>query len=127
MAGTVGDRGYYINRIYGPFKTKGAAEFFNFIAFGSPRSMNAESKSKDDIHYLESLKNPQHPKEMFYRTSHFNVWWYDTFGGPLTAVVMLNLANECGANGYKSFIDWLVSGGKIDGMAPHYQYSSTLI
>lgn len=29
MAGAVGERGYYIKNIYGPFRDKNTAEFFN--------------------------------------------------------------------------------------------------
>ena len=125
MAGAVGQKGYYIKKVYGPFKTKEVAEFFNFIAFGSPRSLDAEDQSKDDIEYLCALDKPQHPMLMFKGTSHFSVWWGDTFGGPLTTEMALTLAKECKANGYKSFIDWLIQGGTIGGRAPHYQYSST--
>lgn len=126
MAGAVGEKGYYIREVYGPFKTKEAAEFFNFIAFGSPRSLEAGSQSRDGIDYLHEINKPMHPRFMFMATSHFSVWWEDTFGVPLTVSMIMDLAKECKADGYKSFIDWLVSGSKLDGRAPHYQYSSTL-
>ncbi len=126
MAGPVGDEGYYIKKVYGPFKTKQTAEFFNFIAFGSPRSTDAEIQSRNGIHYVDTLDNPQHPMLMFKGTSPFSVWWQDTFGGPLTDKILLNLAVECRANGYRSFTDWLIQSGKIKGKAPHCQYFSTL-
>ena len=125
MAGAVGDRGYYIKKVYGPFRTKKVAEFFNFLAFCSPRSLNAETQSQADIS-LEVLDKPQHPMFMFRVTSPFGVWWQDTYGGPLTDTVILNLATECNAKGYKSFTDWLIQGGTIGGRAPHYQYCPTL-
>lgn len=125
MAGAVGGKGYYI-KDYGPFKTQEIAEFFNFIAFVSPRSMDAEMQSKDGIIYLSALEKSRHPRHMFWDNSKFSIWWHDTFGVPLTDNMIMLLAKECEAGGYKSFTGWLISGSKIDGRAPHYQYSSTL-
>ena len=126
MAGAVGEKGYYIREVYGPFRSKEVAEFFNFIAFVSPRSLEAEALSRDGIDYLVCLDKPKHPQFMISGKSHFRLWWMDTFGVPLTNSTIMQLAKECEAQGYKSFIDWLVSGSKIDGRAPHCQYSSTL-
>jgi hypothetical protein len=125
MTGAVGDSGYYIKEMYGPFRTKQVAEFFNFLAFGSPRSPEAENQSKNDISYLDFSDSPKHPTLMFKETAPFSVWWYDTYGGPLTNDVILDLATECKANGYKSFTNWLIRGGTISGQAPHCQYCST--
>jgi hypothetical protein len=127
MAGAVGDKGYYIRKAYGPFRTKKIAEFFNFLAFGSPHSLNAETQSQSDISYFDCLDKAQHPEMMFRHTSPFGVWWQDTYGGPLTGKVILRLAMECNAKGYKSFTNWLVHSGTIGGRAPHYQYCSTLM
>ena len=126
MAGAVGEKGYYIKKIYGPFRTKEIAEFFNFIAFVSPRLPDAKARAKDHISYLQDLEKPIHPKYMFRGNARFNLWWESTYGVPFTSNTILLLANECRANGYESFTGWLVNGSKLDGMAPHHQYFSTL-
>lgn len=125
MAGAVGGEGYYIKN-YGPFKTKEIAEFFNFIAFVSPRSLNAEMETKNGIIYLDNLEASKHPKCIYWGDSKFSIWWQDTFGIPLTGDIIMLLAKECGASGYRSFTEWMVSGSKLNGMAPHCQYSSAL-
>ena len=123
MAGAAGEEGYYINNTYGPFKSKEIAEFFNFIAFGSPRSLNAAEEAKAGVQFLRKPPKALHPNMMFRRCSPFSVWWEDTFGCFLTNEIIMDLAKECKANGYKSFIDWLIQGSKINGKAPHHQYS----
>jgi len=121
--------GYYIKRpqnrlTYGPFKTPEIAEFFNFIAFVSPRSPDAEREAKDGIVFKDYAENPAHPNRMFENSlSPFKVWWQDTWGIPLTTHTIMGLANECGAGGYRSFSNWLILNGKINGRAPHQQIS----
>lgn len=122
MSGGVGDSGYYIENnykriCYGPFKTRSIAEFFNLMAFGSPRDLDFGDKIKEGIIFYQGLnENAKHPREMFASNSKFALWLYDLYGKPLTTKLVLDLAAESGANGYKSFKDWLINGSKIDGM-----------
>ena len=73
--------GFYIkdNRVkgtvhYGPFKTQKFAEFFNFIAFGSPRECNAKEEAQSGIVFCEEVpSNKRHPKLMFASNSRFSL------------------------------------------------------
>lgn len=127
MSGNVS--GYYVKRpqnrkTYGPFKTQEAAEFFNFIAFVSPRSPNAECEARSGIVFKESTDNSVHPSLMFENAlSPFKLWWEDTWGIPLKNSTIMSLAHECGAGGYRSFSNWLILNGKINGRPPHQQIS----
>ena len=123
MSGNVGDSGYYISVIrgpkeinYGPFKKIEVAEFFNFIAFCSPRDMMAKESSKNNIAFFESpVGKSDHPSNMFASNSKFGLWLMDTYKQPLTTDLVLNLAKESGAKGYNSFKEWLLHGSIIQG------------
>ncbi len=118
------DSGFYIldNKrneavYYGPFKSKEFAEFFNFIAFGSPRDMQAGEGAKSGIVFCEKAPiNREHPRIMFASNSKFGLWFSDLYGKPLTTKLILALAQECGAKGYKSFTNWIIAGSKINGV-----------
>ncbi|KKN74485.1 hypothetical protein LCGC14_0390020 [marine sediment metagenome] len=123
MSGDVGDIGFYIKDskgprdiYYGPFKTEEFAEFFNFIAFGSPRELDARLEAAKGIVYCEeSPEFVEHPKIMFASNSRCGLWVSDTYGQSLTTKLILEIAKESGAMGYKSFANWIVEGSKING------------
>ena len=105
--------GFYINN-FGPFKTKEIAEFFNFLAFVNPRSLEAENQSKNNITYHLKYDKPIHPSYIVFESSSFNSWCNDTFGKSVNQNIILQIANASGANGYKSFTKWLIHGAKIN-------------
>ncbi len=124
MSGNVGDAGYYVcidndlGRIcYGPFKTKEVTEFFNFVAFCSPRSLDAAQDAQSGILYCKGNESCtfEHPSSMFATNSHFSLWWEDLYGISLTAKMILQVAKESGAKGYDAFTQWLIDGSRIDG------------
>lgn len=101
---------------YGPFKTKEFAEFFNLIAFGSPRDGDIKKEIMNGIIFCDVLpENQEHPRAMFATNSKFSLWLYDIYGQSLTAGLVLELAKASGANGYKSFRNWIINGSKING------------
>lgn len=115
----MGEMGYYV-KSYGPFKSEETAEFFNFISFVNPRNFNAEQDSKKNIKYYKKYPNASHPQRMISERSQFGMWWNDIFGINLTNDLILKLANESGAKGYRGFLRWLEGGAKINGRAPHH-------
>lgn len=123
MSGNVGNKGYYIldgngKKVthYGPFKTKEFAEFFNFIAFGSPRDQNARLTALKGVVLCDKiLEKAGHPRTLFASNSKFSLWLQDLYGKPLTTKLVLEIAKESGAKGYKSFTNWIICGSKING------------
>ena len=123
MSGHVGGSGFYIanhrgrkNIHYGPFKTKEFAEFFNFLAFGSPRALDAKLEAAKGIVFCEEKPNfTEHPKIMFATNSRFALWLGDMYGQPMTTKLALEMAKESGAKGYKSFTNWIIGGSRING------------
>jgi len=120
-----GVNGFFIlregNKLYGPFRTKEIAEFFNFISFVAPRSLEAANESKQGVAFKRGVEKAHHPRELFQLISPFKAWWQDTYGTVLNESTALALARTCGTNGYEGFTSWLVSSGKIDGKYPHQQ------
>ena len=116
-----GSDGFYIYKkeksvYYGPFKQKEFAEFFNFKAFGSPRECDAKDYAKCGIVFCDkSPSDIKHPSTMFASNSKFSLWFNDLYGKRLTVRLILTLAYESGAKGYKSFMKWIVDGSKING------------
>ena len=123
MSGNVGNKGYYIldnkgrmDIYYGPFKTKEFAEFFNFIAFGSPRDGDARLEALKGIILCEEVDGRvEHPRIMFASNSKFSLWLQDFYGQLLTTKLVLEIAKESGAKGYESFTNWLICGSKVNG------------
>lgn len=112
------NKGYYIkskNNLFGPFKTSEIAEFFNLIAFCNPRSLNLKEESMSNIYFYEDVDKAKHPKSLNFTNSSFSNWWRDLFGTHLTNKLVIELAQESGAKGYNSFIDWLLSGYMLNG------------
>jgi hypothetical protein len=121
MSGDAGDSGYYIikkgqnTKAYGPFKNKKIAEFFNFVAFGDPRSPTTGQDAKVGIQYSDSEPNPIHPNNMLASNSKFSLWWEDIYNTPLNSDLVMKIARATGAQGYQSFTNWLLGGFQIDG------------
>lgn len=129
-------KGFYIlkqennKQIYfGPFKSASIAEFFNYLAFISPYDLDGHNLSKNNIVNINKNKYKSngvrrlflHPRYLQFENSQFSEWWIETYGHELTSLMALKLARECGKDGYIGFINWLLSGSKIDNKSIYTQ------
>jgi len=139
VVGNAGQSGVYVRHpheikgdmhYYGPFKNAEYAEFFNYLAFCSPKSPNGMEDSKCGILYYDANNKLDktasghaekfcHPGSILFETSPLGIWWQDTYGKVLTNKYVLKIAKESGAKGYKSYREWLLSWCLIDGKPVH--------
>lgn len=126
--------GFYIlsdkkNIYFGPFKNKQTAEFFSYISFQYPTADDGPELAIEAIKNIDfnkfkfqtGLSKEQflHPKYINYKNCKAQTWWEDTYNIKINEKLALSIAYESGANGYKSFSQWIIGGSKIKGKTIH--------